>query len=101
MSASSAHYRTFATTRGVTVLTPLIKHVNTGTLAFVMFVALALLSATHGKNSEARELAPLKVKKAEVVIDNFGFSPGRSTVATGRNGDLDQPRQCAARRDER
>ena len=72
MSASPAHHRKPAT-RCVTVLTPLIRHVNTGTLAFVMFVPLALLSARPGKDSETRESTPLKATKTEVVIDNWDF----------------------------
>jgi hypothetical protein len=72
MSASPAHYRKPAITC-VTVLTPLLRHVNMGTLAFVLFVALALLGATHGKDSETRESAPLKATKTEVVIDTSGF----------------------------
>ena len=40
-----------------------------GTLAFIMFVALALLSTTRGKEAETRELAPAGATKSEVVID--------------------------------
>ncbi len=82
MSASPAHYRKPAT-RCVTVLTPFLRHLNTGTLAFVLFVALALLSSIHGKNSEARESAPPKATKTEVVIDNFSFSRETITVPIG------------------
>jgi hypothetical protein len=39
-----------------------------------MFLAQALLSATHGKDSETRELAPLKANKIEVVTDQPRFS---------------------------
>src|ERR1700736_1513034 len=67
-------------TRCVTVLTPFIRHVNTGTLALVMLVALALLSSTHGKDSERRESTPPKTTETEVVIDNFSFSPKTLTV---------------------
>jgi hypothetical protein len=66
MSASPDPYRKPAT-RCVTVLTPFLRHLNTGTLASVMFVALALLSSTHGKNSETRELGPVKVTTSEVT----------------------------------
>ena len=62
------------TTRRVSVLCPLLKHLNTGTLAFAMFVAVALLSSTHGKDSETRASAPVKAIKTEVAIDNFSFS---------------------------
>ena len=72
------------TARRVSVLYPLLKHLNTGTLAFAMFVAVALLSSTHGKDSETRASAP--VIKTEVAIDNFSSStltltlPARATV---------------------
>ena len=67
------------------MLTPLIRHVNTGTLAFVLFVALALLSATHGKDSETRESAPLKATKTEVVIDNLAFRDKESPRRLAHN----------------
>jgi hypothetical protein len=68
MSASPIHYRK-PTTRCVTVLTPFLRHLNTGTLAFIMFVALALLSNTRGKEAETRELAPVETTKSEIIID--------------------------------
>ena len=40
-----------------------------GTLAFIMFVALALLSNTRGKEAETTELAPVETTKSEVIID--------------------------------
>src|SRR5260370_41992223 len=61
----------------------LLKYLNTGTLAFVMFVAFALLSSTRGKESEIRDLASTKRTKTEVVIDNFSFSPKTFTVPIG------------------
>jgi plastocyanin len=82
MSASPTHYRK-PMTRCVTVLTPFLRHLNTGTLAFIMFVAFALLSNTRGNEAETRELAPAKATKTEVVIDNFSFSPKTFTVPTG------------------
>ena len=68
MSASPAHYRKPAT-RCVTVLTPFLRQLNTGTLAFIMFVALALLSNIRGKEAETRESAPARITKSEVIID--------------------------------
>ncbi len=70
-------------TKGSPVACRFLRQLNMGTLAFVMFVALALLSSTHGKNSEARESAPQKATKTEVVIDNFSFSPRTTTVPIG------------------
>jgi plastocyanin len=82
MSASPTPYRK-PTTKCVTVLTPFLRHLNTGTLAFFLFVALALLSTMRGKEPETRESAPPKATKTEVVIGNFSFSPKTFTVPVG------------------
>ncbi len=74
MSASPAHYRKPAT-RCASVFIPFIRHVNTGSLAFVMFVALALLSSTRGKDTETRESAPAKATTSEVIVKG-----GRRTI---------------------
>ena len=82
------------TARRVFVLYPLLKHLNTGTLAFAMFVAVALLSSTHGKDSETRASAPVKAIKTEVAIDNFSsFTntltlPARATVTWTNNDNV-------------
>src|SRR6266513_1478142 len=82
MSASPVHYQN-RTTRSVSVLSPFLRHVNTGTLAFFMLVALVLLRSIHGNNSETRESAPAKATKSEIVIDNFSFSPKTFAVPAG------------------
>jgi len=82
MSAFPAHYPLPAT-RWATVLSPLVRHVNMGALAFVMFGALAFLNTTQGTDSETRGSAPPKAPKTEVVIDNFSFSPKTFTVPVG------------------
>jgi plastocyanin len=82
MSASPTDYRKPAT-KCVTILTPFLRHLNTGTLAFVLFIALALLSTMRGKEPETRESAAAKSTKTEVVIDNFSFSPKTFTVPVG------------------
>jgi hypothetical protein len=46
-----------------------LKHLNTNTLAFVLFVALALLSTSRGKKTETREPASTGSANSEVVID--------------------------------
>jgi len=79
MLASPLHHQKH-TARRVSVLCPLLKHLNTGTLAFAWFVAVALLSSTHGKDSETRPSAPVKAIKTEVAIDNFSFSPNTLTL---------------------
>ena len=68
MSASPVHYQK-RTARSVSVLFPFLRHLNTGTLAFVLFVALALLSTTRGMEPETRESAPARITKSEVIID--------------------------------
>ena len=93
MFASPLHYQKH-TARRVSVLYPLLKHLNTRTLAFAMFVAVALLSSTHGKDSETRASAPVKAIKTEVAIDNFGSStntltlPARATVTWTNNDNV-------------
>ena len=67
MSGSPAPYRKSAT-GCVSALTPFLRHVNTGTLAFLLFVALALFSSTRGKDAETRELGPVKVTTSEVIV---------------------------------
>ncbi len=79
MLASPLHHQKH-TARRVSVLCPLLKHLNTGTLAFAMFVAVALLSSTHGKDFETRPSAHVKAIKTEVAIDNFSFSPNTLTL---------------------
>jgi plastocyanin len=82
MSAPPAPYPK-PTSKCVTVLTPFLRHLNTGTLAFFLFVALALLSTMRGKEPETRESAAAKSTETEVVIDNFSFSPKTFTVPAG------------------
>jgi hypothetical protein len=58
-----------------------------GTLAFIMFVALALLSTTRGKESETKESATAGVIKSEVVINKHhefigAVRPGASDYRT-------------------
>jgi plastocyanin len=82
MSASPTHYRKPAT-RCVTVFTPFLRHLNTGTLAFFLLVALAALTNVRGKEGETKASIPVKASTAKVVIDNFGFSPKTFTVPAG------------------
>jgi|ERR1700730_5295615 plastocyanin len=82
MSTSPSHYQKRIAER-VTAWSPFLRHLDTCTLAFVMFVAFALLSSIRGKESESRDLMPVKDAKADVVIDNFSFSPKTLTVPVG------------------
>jgi plastocyanin len=87
--ASPVHHQKH-TIRRLSVISPILKHVNTGTLAFAMFVGLALLTSpvlalqfTFTRNSQTRESAPVKATKTEVAIDNFSFSPNTLTLSVG------------------
>src|SRR5260370_1987402 len=82
MSASPTHYRKPAT-RCVTVLTPFLRHLNTGTLAFFLLVALASLTSMRGKEAETKASTPVKASRTAVVIDNFSFSPKTTVVPIG------------------
>ncbi len=74
MSASLIHVqKRFA--RSVSLTYPLLRHLNMGTLALVLFVALALLSTTRGKEPATRKSAPAEAPKADVIIDNIRLSP--------------------------
>ena len=55
--------------RLMSVLSPFLRHINTGTLALIMFVAFALLSTSHGKDAETGGPAPVGITKGEVIID--------------------------------
>ena len=67
MSASPTHYRKPAT-KCVTVLTPFLRHLNTGTLALVLFVALALLNTSRGNELETRKFAHARDTEPELAI---------------------------------
>jgi amicyanin len=61
--------------RSTSVISPLRRCINTGNLAIVLFVTLAVLSTIRGKETETA--------KAAVVIDNFSFSPQTFTLPVG------------------
>ena len=82
MSVVPIHYQK-RTVRCVSVLSPFLRHLNTGTLALFMFVALAFLTNIRGKETETKASIPFKETRAEVVIDNFSFSPKTFTVPVG------------------
>jgi plastocyanin len=82
MLVSRVHHQKHTAGR-VSALSPILKHLNTGTLALAMFVVLALLSSTHGNDSQTSDSAPVKATKTEVTIDNFSFSPNTLTLSAG------------------
>src|SRR6266566_1294926 len=83
MFVSRVHHQKH-TARCVSALSPILKHLNTGTLAFAMFVVLALLSSTHGKDSQTRESAPVKATKTEVVIDKHQDNTSHAVTEAAR-----------------
>lgn len=77
------HYRPRRAFRCDRSASPFLRYLNTCTLAFALFVALALLTSIRGKEPETKGSAFLKNKKTEVVIDHFSFSPKTVTVPVG------------------
>ena len=66
--------------RNLLVVSPLRRHINTGNLAIILFVTLAVLSAIQGKDTEATKAALTKPANADVVMDNFSFLPQAFTA---------------------
>jgi plastocyanin len=81
MTTSPAYYPRSAT-KCATVLTPFLRHLNTGTLAILLFVALAALTSIRGREVEAKGSIP-EAGKNEIAIANFSFSPKMFTVPAG------------------
>ena len=81
-SAFDVSYHRHATKVG-SVASRFLGYLNTRSLAFAMFVALALLSNTQGRHSGPGKLSAPKAGKTEVVIDNFSFSPQTIAVPVG------------------
>lgn len=60
-----------------------LKQLNMGSLAFAMFVALALLSNTQGKDAGPGRSSAPRAANTEVAINNFCFSPQTIAVPVG------------------
>ena len=82
MTTSPAYYPRSAS-KCVTVLTPFLRHLNTGTLAILLFVALAALTSIPGREVETKGSIPIEVGKNEIAMANFSFSPKMFTVPAG------------------
>src|SRR5438477_5186042 len=82
MTTSPAYYPRSAT-KCVTVLTPFLRHLNTGTLATFLFVALASLTSIRGREVEPKGSIPVEAGKNEIAIADFNFSPKMFTVPAG------------------
>ena len=74
MSASSVNCHK-STVRSVSLLSAFLRHINTNTLAFALFVALALLSTSRGKELETRESAHARDTGAKLAIGACDTSP--------------------------
>jgi len=70
-------------TKGSPVACRFLRQLNMSTLACAMFVALALLSNTQGKDAGLGKLSAPRAAKAQVVTDNVSFSP--HTIATSKD----------------
>ena len=58
------------------ILTPFLRHLNTGTLAFVMFVSLAVLSPTRGTDLDNAGSAPSNLGYLQVFSATDEFDDG-------------------------
>ena len=67
MLASPIHYQK-RPARSVSVTSPLLRHLNMGTLALVLFVALALLNTSRGNELETRKFAHARDTEPELAI---------------------------------
>ena len=81
-ASSIQNYRPKHTTRIKRAVSPFVRHLNTGTLAIFLFVALSLTSI-RGREAETKASIPVQAGKTEIVIANFSFSPKRFTVPAG------------------
>src|SRR5213596_3425864 len=54
--------------RSMSMLSAFLRHLNMGTLAFALFVALALLNPVRGKEPETRESAHAKDTEPKLAI---------------------------------
>ena len=82
MTTSHAYFPGSAT-KCATVLTPFLRHLNTGTLAILLFVALAALTSIPGREVETKGSIPIEVGKNEIAIADFSFSPKLFIVPAG------------------
>ena len=79
MFASPIHnHRPSQTTRFGRGASRFLRHLNTGTLAIFLLVALASLTSIRGREAETKD-----ADKTGVVIADFSFSPKTLTVPAG------------------
>jgi hypothetical protein len=74
MSASSTHYHG-STLTGLSTRSAFLSHLNTNTLAVVLFVALAILGTTRGKEPQNNESAYARDTESRLAIRPCDTSP--------------------------
>ena len=62
---------------------PFLRHLNTGTLAFFLLVALASLTSIRGRETETKGSIAADANKTGIIIADFSFSPKTLTVPAG------------------
>ena len=82
MATSHACYPRSAT-KCLTAFIPFLRHLNTGTLAIFLFVALAFLTNIRGREVETKGSIPVEADKNEITIADFSFSPKMFTLSPG------------------
>jgi hypothetical protein len=72
-------------TKGNPVTPRFLRQLNMGTLACAMFVALAVLSNTQGKDAGPGKLSAPRAAKTQVVVDNVSVSrtPSKPSKISG------------------
>jgi hypothetical protein len=81
MSASPIHVQK-RSAGSVSVTSPLLRHLNMGTLAVILFLAFVLQNTTRGKEPATRESAPPRLQRLRLLWDNFRVSPETFMIPT-------------------
>jgi hypothetical protein len=89
--AASAVYRYSQSRRWPTSLSPLLRRLNTGTLALLMFVGFAVLSNTRGKDADDKHVALAALPKAEIV-DNSHYATSQVSTESSTQTTLEPSR---------
>jgi hypothetical protein len=80
--AAFVHYHN-QTQRWLTPLSPFLKHVNMTTVALLMFLGVALLNTTDGKDAQTKE-PPAEVSNTEVVTTSRHESQPLAALILGQ-----------------
>jgi hypothetical protein len=91
---ASSVYRYPQSRRWPTSLSPLLRRLNTGTLALLMFVGFAVLSNTRGKDADDEHVALAALPKAKVV-DNSRYATSQVPTESSTQTTLEPPRLFA------